>query len=161
MTFRSKKHIAGKLAFLGLLVLTATAASASTFIITDDELDPEIFPQVAESMRENLDGPDAPNGLTSARKQDVLRSLSRIESYLDENPDENATKIRNEQRRINAALAPTIAKNDGRSDVVCRRIKKVGSNIPTTECRTRAEIERDQQFANEELQRMQQGKTTF
>jgi hypothetical protein len=146
-------------AIVASLLLTGTAA-ASTFVVTDEELGPDIFPQVADSIRANLDGPNAPTGLTTARKQDVLRSLQRIEEFLDEDPEGNGSKIRSEQRRINAALAPTVAKNDGKSEVICRRIRKVGTNIPTTECRTREEMEREEQHAEAQIERWQQGRAT-
>lgn len=143
-----------------LLGIALTAASfngfASTFIVTDDELEADIFPQVAESIRANLDGPNAPQGMTASRKQQVLRSLARIEAYLEEDADKNARKIRNEQVRVNAALAPSVARNDNQSEVVCRRTKVVGSNIPTTVCRTRAEMEAEKHAAHEEIHRLRQ-----
>ncbi len=141
----------------GFALFLSLNASAGTFIITEDELDADIFPQVAESIRVNLDGPDAPQGLTSAKKRDVLRTLERLEELLANNPDRTSA-IRSAQARINAALAPTVARNDNKSEVICRRVNKVGSNIPTTQCRTREEMEREKQLADEELQRMQQGR---
>lgn len=144
-------------ALLGITLLAVSSLTfASTFIITDDELDAEIFPQVAESIRVNLDGPNAPAGLTASRKQQALRSLERIERYLAEDSHRNVNKIRNEQIRVNAALAPTVARNDNKSEVICRRVKKVGTNIPTTECRTRAEMEAAEQAAHEEIHRLRQ-----
>lgn len=143
-----------------LLGIVLAAASfngfASTFIVTDDELEADIFPQVAESIRANLDGPNAPPGLSAANKATALRSLDRIQEYLDEGLDSDARRIRNEQARVNAALAPSVARNDGKSEVICHRVKKVGSNIPTTVCRTRAQMEAEEQAAEEEIYRLRQ-----
>lgn len=144
-------------AFLGFALMAASfGAFASTFIVTEDELNAELFPEVAESIRVNLDGPNAPAGLTPAKKQQVLRSLERIQGFLDDGAEPDSRRVRSEQARLNAALAPAVARNDGKSDVICQRVKKVGSNIPTTVCRTRAEMEADEYAAEEELRRLNQ-----
>lgn len=143
---------------LVLLALTLFSLNtvAGTFIVTDDELDAEIFPQVAESIRVNLDGPNAPQGMTPAKRQQAMQILDRIENYLVDDPDGSSRKVRNEQARLNALLAPTVARNDSRSEVICQRRKKVGTNIPTTVCRTRAEMEAEEYAAEEELARLKQ-----
>jgi hypothetical protein len=145
-----------------LLFLVVTGnAMGSTFAITEDELDPAIFPAVADSLRANLDGPNAPSGLSEARKADVRRSLDELEDLLlRDDGRSNSERVRGLQDRINTHLLPQVAKNDGKSEVVCRRVKKVGSNIPTTECRTRAEMDRDEHLADEQMQRWQQGVNT-
>lgn len=144
-------------AFLGFALMAASfGAFASTFILTEDELDADVFPEVAESIRVNLDGPNAPAGLTPAKKQQVLRSLERIQGFLDAGSEAKDRRVRNEQARLNAALAPSVARNDGKSEVVCRRTKQIGSNIPTTVCRTRAEMEAEEYAAEEELRRLNQ-----
>lgn len=144
-----------RLLALPLLALTLSAG-AGTFIVTDDELDPEIFPAVADSIRANLDGPNAPAGMTSAKQKRVLRSLERIEGFLADDPQRHQSRIRNEQVRLNAVLAPQVAREDGRSEMVCQRIRPVGSNIPTTRCRSRQTIEDEEQLAQEEVDRFRQ-----
>ncbi len=124
-------------------------ASASTFVLTEDELDAETFPLAAESIVSNLEGSNEPNGLTSARKAQVRRSLVNIQRFLDDDAVGNHQKIRSEQKRINTALTPAVAKDDGKSEVVCRRIMRVGTKIPSTECRTREEMEREEYLAEE------------
>lgn len=146
----------GKACALLVLCSVALSASASTFLITDDELHPEVFPAVAESIRANLQGPNAPRKLSNAERRDVQNSLARMEALIAENPRENHRRIQNLQVRLNAALAPRVATNDSRSDVVCQRIRKVGTNIPTTECKTRAQRELDEYVAEEELARLKQ-----
>jgi hypothetical protein len=136
---------------LAFLLLAALPAAASTFIVTDDELDPAVFPAVAESILANLDGANAPLGMSPAKRQRVERSLARIQEFLDDDPVRHATRIRNEQVRVNRVLAPQVASPDGRRDVVCQRIKPVGSHIPTTRCRDRQTIEEEQYAAQEEV----------
>lgn len=138
------------------LLMLAMSAGASTFIVTDDELDPTVFPTVAASIRANLDGPNAPAGMTAAKRDRVLRSLDRIQSFLDDDPQRNQSRIRNEQVRLNAVLAPQVAREDGKSQMVCQRVRPVGSNIPTTRCRSRQTIEDEQQLAQEEIDRFRQ-----
>jgi hypothetical protein len=134
----------------------AFTAQASTFIVTDDELEPDVFPAVAESIRVNLNGPSAPQGMSPAKEKRVLRSLERIQAYLDEDPQRHQSRIRNEQARLNAALAPQVARQGSRSDMVCERIRPVGSNIPTTRCRSRQQVEEDRVRALEEIDRLRQ-----
>lgn len=138
------------------LLVLAMSAGASTFIITDDELDPAVFPAVAESIRANLDSANAPAGMTAAKRKRVLRSLDRIQDLLDDDPQRHQSRIGNEQVRVNAVLAPQVARNDGRSQMVCERIRPVGSNIPTTRCRSRQTIEDEQHLAQEEIDRFRQ-----
>lgn len=155
------RHALFRSILTGLALVASFNVFADSFIVTDDELDAAVFPEVADSLRVILDSPEAPQGLSSARKRDVLRTLDRLESLVAENdPEGNRRKIRSAQARINAALAPTVARNDTKSEVICRRVNKVGSNIPTTECRTREEMEREKHLADEQLQRLQQGHAT-
>ena len=138
------------------LLVLAMSAGASTFIVTDDELDPSVFPAVAESIRANLDGPGAPAGMTAAKRDRVRRSLDRIQAFLDDDPQRHQSRIRNEQVRLNAVLAPQVARQDGKSQMVCQRTRPVGSNIPTTRCRSRQAIEDEQHLAQEEIDRFRQ-----
>jgi hypothetical protein len=131
---------------------------ASTFIITTDELEADTFPAVANSIRANLEGPNSPPGLSSARKQDVERSLDRLERLIGDGAQPTDERVRGLQDRINSSLAPQIARDDGKSEVVCKRVRKVGSNIPTTECKTRREIEAEANFAKDMIDRYQPSK---
>lgn len=125
-------------------------AQAGTFVITEDELDPEIFPTVAESIRSNLDEISG-SKLTRAKRVVVLRSLERMERFLAEDPRRHHDRIRQDQKRVNSALLPAVAGDGSRAQVVCRRIRDVGSHIDKTECRTRAEIDRESEAANRML----------
>ena len=143
---------------MGLSLLVASMGlPASTFVVTDDELHPDVYFQVADSIRANLQGDNAPRGLTTARRKQVLRTLDQLARYIEDDPVANASKIRNAQRRINSALLPQVAVNDGKTDVVCRRIKRVGTHQPSTECRSRQQMEQDEFAAEDMIQRMQPG----
>jgi hypothetical protein len=154
------KRSLNRLAAAALATAFACPLFASTFIITTDELEADIFPQVAESIRVNLEGPNSPPGLSSARKQDVERSLERLGKLIEDGGQPTDERVRGLQDRINSSLAPQVAKNDGKSEVVCRRVRKVGSNIPTTECKTRRELDDEAQFAKEMIDRYQPAKAS-
>ena len=136
-------------AFFGAF-LAAANCHANSFLLTNDELTPEAFPTAARAIRAVLQDPNAPVDVTAARKQQVINSLERIGGYLASEPHRHVNRIHREQLRINSALAPQVAKNDGRSDVVCKRVKPVGSNIPQTVCRSRSQM-KDQQYAAQNL----------
>ncbi len=46
---------------------------------------------------------------------------------------------------VGACASPSPSSTRTAGDMVCRREIPTGSNVPTTKCRTRAEIERDEQ----------------
>lgn len=125
-----------RLAFAGL-ALFALPAAASTFLVTDDELEPDLFPAVAESIRANLDQV----GLSSAKRTQVLRLLDRMEGHIADDPIRHHSRVRQDQRRLNAALAPELTPTHRRAEVVCQQIRPVGSKIPVTRCRDRQTIE--------------------
>lgn len=144
---------------LGGLLMSCALASASTFVVTDDELHPQVFPLVAESIRANLEGSEAPRKFSSAERRQIEETLDRMQALIAEDPERLQRQIRNLQIRVNAVLAPAVARNDSRSDVVCQRVTKVGSNIPTTECTTRAQREARERNAEDEVRRLQQGRS--
>lgn len=133
-----------------LLAVLAVPAAASTFIITEDELDPEIFPAVAEAIRANL-AQLPPRNLSNSRRKAVLRSLERLERYFDEDPQGHRWRIDQERVRVNSMLAPAVAENSSGAEVVCQRVKRIGTNIPSTRCRDRLEIENEREAAQKLL----------
>lgn len=144
------------LAALTGIAFALPALADNPFLLTDDELEPALFPAVAEAMLEDIHGPNAPTGLSEGDRRRVERSLERIGEWLASDPERYKGRIEAEQRRVNAALAPKVARSHAKSDVVCERIRPVGSNIPTTRCRSRAEIEAEREAAFREIDRMQQ-----
>ncbi len=135
-----------------LFLALATPVVASTFVITDDELDPEIFPAVAESIRTHLN--QIPKSkLSGASRELVLRSLDRMERFMADDPRRHDDRIRQDQRRVNSALLPAVARDRTGAEVVCRRVKDVGSHIHKTQCRSRQEIEAERQASMKLLTR--------
>lgn len=147
-------RLASRAAGLLLLAGVALSATASTFVVTEEELHPDLFPAVAGAIRANLEGPNSPQGLTRAERQRVEDSLDRMQAMLAEDPVRHHSRIRTLQRQVNTALTPRVAQNTAQSDVVCQRVKKVGTNIPTTECTSRAQRESDAYLAREEIFRL-------
>lgn len=129
-----------------LLAFFAGQAAANTILITDDELDAGVFPVVAESIRANLDLL-ASRDLPPARRRVVLRSLENMERYFDEDPEGHRWRIGQERLRINSMLAPAIARNHPDAQVVCQRVKRIGTHIRSTRCMTRIEMELEQHAA--------------
>lgn len=150
------KHIALSTASLLAGLAISAAAAGSTFVVTEDELQPDVFPQVADSIRANLEGPNSPKNLSSGERRRVEDSLDRMEAMIEEDPVGNHTRIRNLQGQVNAILTPLVARNTANSNVVCERVKQIGSNIPTTVCRNRADRDADEKAAEEEIFRLRQ-----
>lgn len=136
-------------AWLSMSLLVAPAFG-STFIITDDELEADLFPEVAASIRENLDRLPS-RRLSSGQRRVVLHALERMERHFSEDPDRNQWRIREDQRRVNSILAPAATRNDGHSAVVCKQVRDVGTRIPRTQCRSRIEIESDEFEAKRQM----------
>lgn len=137
------------LALTALLValLARPVLAGNLEVLTAADLAPERFPAAAQDMRGALAGADG-HGLRRAQRDRILQSLSRIEDWLAEDATGNRPRIQAEQRRINELIATQLAGTDGaRSDVVCRRVRPLGSNIPVTECTTREQLDADRDSA--------------
>jgi hypothetical protein len=137
---------------LVLLFSWVSPSFANTIVLTDDLLTPEHYAEAAEAIRHNMQFiPD--RDLSSNRRDVVLRSLDRIERFMADDPDRHRFRIQMEQRRINTMLMPAVAKDTANAEVVCQRIKDVGSHIVRTQCRSRHEIELEKYAAQELLTR--------
>lgn len=134
---------------LVLSILLVAPCFANTIVLTDDLLTPELYPEAAAAIRHNMQY-ISERTLSPAKRDVVMRSLERIERFIADDPDRHRLRIQMEQRRVNSMLTPAVATNTAGAEVVCRRIKDVGTNIWRTQCRTRAEIE-EQKFASDEL----------
>ena len=75
-----------------------------------------------------------------------------IDGEPDDGPEKSGRRSAPEDRVVGLVPEPVARslKNDGRSDVVCKRVKPVGSNIPQTVCRSRSQM-KDQQYAAQNL----------
>ncbi len=137
-----------------LSIICCSMAQANSFIINDKDLDPAILPAVANHIRTNIDHPEF-NSLTPARKSELLTSLGRLESLVAEGDDSRSSKrrIKNLQADINAAMAVGLTSNRSDSDLVCERVRKVGTKIPEVECTSREQRRRDEQAARDLVNR--------
>ncbi len=136
------------------------SAHADAFFIAEEQLDPESFPTVAQALRESLEEPGETQ-LAPAKKHDVLRSLTELETLVANGDDSRrAERKRNTLRqRINHALAVPVV-NNNRKDVVCSNVRKVNSRIPTTECRDRIVSKEDERDSREHLRRTMESVNT-
>ncbi|MBX3726424.1 MAG: hypothetical protein KF823_10980 [Xanthomonadales bacterium] len=137
-------------------LLTATFLALPLFasnlkVLTEDDLSADSFPAAAQELRANLAGSTG-HGLSSGQRERVLQSLARIEGWLAEDASGNQPRIHAEQRRINALIAPQVAsRGNERSNLVCKRVRPIGSNIPVTECKTREQLAAEQEAARDAL----------
>lgn len=138
-------------ATLAAALFAAPLFASSLNALAEADLAPDRFPAVAAELRTQLETSDR-HGLSNGQRERVLQSLSRIEGWLAEDASGNQPRIHAEQRRINALIAPQVAsRGNDRSNLVCKRVRPVGSNIPTTECKTREQIAAEQAAAREAL----------
>ncbi len=140
-------------AVLALFFAWSLSAHADAFFIAEEHLDPESFPAVAQTLRESLDG-SGDNRIAPAKKHEVLRSLSELETLVAAGDDSRraARKQNALRQRINHALAVPVV-NNNRKDVVCSNVRKVNSRIPSTECRDRLVTKEDERESRELLER--------
>lgn len=141
-----------------LLLLFLLAAPAGTFaspdnapsldlLLAEAELSAEAFPAAAARIRAAVQDPAALPRLRGADRRAVLRSLKDLEDMIGTNPERYRNRIKTARDRVNAHLAAAVAPAEGRSDVVCNQVRKVGSSIPVTECRSRADRRADTENA--------------
>lgn len=138
-------------AVLGTVLFAAPLLASGLNALAEADLAPDRFPAVAAELRLQLDGADR-HGLSNGQRERVLQSLSRIEDWLAEDASGNQPRIHAEQRRINALIAPQVAsRGNDRANLVCKRVRPVGSDIPVTECKTREQLAAEQAAAREAL----------
>jgi hypothetical protein len=141
------------------LVLTALAdvvlaAGAQRMFIHDDDLSAERVVEAVARVRAGLDSPGAPvlGEVEKSKLEHVLDQL--VSLYRDDSP-RRRSRAASLQQQANTILMPLIASNDSGNDMVCQRVFRVGTKIPSVECRTRAERAREQSEAAETISRMQ------
>jgi hypothetical protein len=121
------------------LLLWAGAASADGPLLRDEAMTPDAFPAEAERIEQAMAAGAWPR-LGPGARDEISLGLERIAGWLDDGTDAERALARNEQLRINALLAPALSASNT-SEVVCRRVKAVGSNIPSTVCHRREALE--------------------
>jgi hypothetical protein len=134
-----------------LLALLASAgtAAADRPLLRDEAITADGFAAEADRIEQAMAAGAWPR-LGPGERADISASLGRIATLLAEGGPGHADLVRNEQVRINSLLAPALTASN-RSDVVCRRVRPVGSNIPTTVCHRRAALESHSRDVQNEL----------
>ncbi len=121
------------------LLLWAGTASAGAPLLRDEAMTAAAFPAEAERIEAALAAGEWQR-LGPGAEAEVRAGLRRIAGWLEDGEDRELAMARNEQLRINALLAPALTASNT-SEVVCRRVKAVGSNIPSTVCHRREALE--------------------
>jgi hypothetical protein len=139
---------------LATLADAVLAAGMQPMYIHDDDLRAERVVEAVARVRAGLDSPGAPV-LGEVEKSKLDHVLDQLVSlYRDDSP-RRRSRAASLQREANSILMPLIASNDSGNDMVCQRVVRVGTKIPSVECRTRAERAREQSEAAETISRMQ------
>lgn len=138
-----------RLAVAAALLLCTATAVASSPLLRDEAMTAEAFADAAARIEQAM-ATGAYRRLSGAERAAIGIGLRRIAGYLATGQADMAALARNEQVRINALLAPAhVAGNT--SEVICRRVKVVGTNIPSTECHRRNALEAHSRDVQNEL----------
>lgn len=137
------------------LFLAAAPALADSAPLIKAELSE--FPSAKAQIEKDLKEGKRYSELTRTQREDVIAALERIEdalagiSAVSELSDADKAKLMTDQEWVNVLL--TKAADDSR--LICRQERKTGSHRPTTQCRTLAQIKRDQESAKDVGRRYQ------
>lgn len=144
-----------RIAGLAMLLATFGAYASDAPFVSDEALDPAVFPQVADQIRAEMTALDgAYVKLSNGDKRRVNRALDRIAEQLGSGGNRDTQRIAGLQYQINSMLAPQVHSASSGSEIICRRVKKVGSNLRETQCKTRAELDAEAREI-EETRRLQ------
>lgn len=133
---------------LAVLVMAGNAAADSP-LLRDEAITADRFAAEADRIEQAMAAGAWP-GLGPGERAQVGASLRRIAVLLADGQPGHADPVRNEQVRINGLLAPALNASN-RSEVVCRRVRPVGSNIPATVCHRRAALDAHSRDVQNEL----------
>lgn len=141
-----------------VLILSGSVLAAADPRITTSDLAEDRFQPLAESIRTSLEPGGAHARLPASARRQVLEGLERIEQVLGDDDKGSRSRdrvLRREMDRVNHALAAN-TKRDAGSDLICRRERVLGSNIPERVCRTRAQMEEDRNRARDAMMQGQE-----
>ncbi len=139
------KRLGQTIAFLLVQILCMGVAAASGGVIAKPIMadTPEKFAEVAANIKAEFKAGGRYEFLNSSNRERVAADLDTMEKLLQKSGSVDALNqqdkltLMNTQEYVNGLLA----KSD-RNRLVCERTAHMGSNIPTTSCKTVAEIER-------------------
>lgn len=142
-----------KWVFLAGAMLTVPGqVRADAPMLRDQDLSRTTFPAAADAIRDHLDSVAA-EIYSEAQRRRVNAALLKIGQELQSDRRGAESRIKSEQSRVNAILLPVLAADSGDAQVVCRRVKTVGSNIHQTRCLSREQLDRERQAALDTIDR--------
>ncbi len=142
------------LLFLALPLAAVAETVQEEGLLYWDDLTAEAFPEASERIVEMMQPGAVHGNVGSVRSNRVLGQLAAIQEQLDRphrDPTRQDLRLRRHLKSINEILATS--QTSQRSEMVCRRDRRLGSNISETYCMSRAEIERRAQQDRESMQR--------
>lgn len=132
----------------------ALATEAPRPYIHDEDLSADRVVDAVARVRASFT-PQGAQRLSGTQQSELNQILDRLVSLYQEDAKPGHSTARSLQRQANSILMPHVATNDSGNDVVCQRVVRVGTKIPSVECTTRAEREREQVAAGEAIHRFQ------
>jgi hypothetical protein len=121
----------------------------------------EGFMRVADEVRKEMDAGGRFEFVTAQERTSIEQALARMGQIYERAPtvqEMNKTDqvaLFNQQETVNAIL-----KQRDSDRMICKRIRKTGTNLGTTECISYGERERQRRDSQNELNRIQKGAST-
>jgi hypothetical protein len=158
-----------KMQKIALACLLACSSLPAMAINPDNQVTPvtvnantrEAFDAVAKSVRAEMVTGGRFEFVTDAERKSVEEALDRMAKIYENAPTVDALNktdqvaLFNQQETVNAIL-----KNRDSDRLICKREKKIGSNLGQTSCITYGERERTRRDSQNELNRIQKGHAT-
>lgn len=117
-----------------------------------DDLTTDAFPEASGRIIQMMQPGTVHGNLGSVRRGRVERLLSDIQRRLDRphrDPNRQELALRRDLKSINELLATS--RTAQRSEMVCRRDRRLGSNISETACMNRKEVEERAQLDRDRM----------
>lgn len=158
-----------KMHSFAMACLLAFAAMPAVAIEPDNQVTPvtvnagtrEGFETIAASVRAEMSEGGRFEYVTPDERKSVEQALARMSQIYQSAPtveEMNKTDqvaLFNQQETVNAIL-----KQRDSDRIICKRIRKTGTNLGTTECISYGERERQRRESQNELNRIQKGAST-
>ena len=154
---------------IALACVLALVASSAMAIEPKNQVEPvtvnaatvEDFAKVADHVRKQMTQGGRFEYVTESERRSIEQALARIEQIfanaptVDQLNKTDQVALFNQQETINAIL-----KQRDSDRLICKREKKLGSNLGQTSCVTYGERERTRRESQNELNRIQKGGAT-
>ncbi len=144
-----------RILLLALMLVSATVSARTADVPLQASIP---FKAQQQKVLEDLRG-EIYQEISNEDRAQVVAALERMALVIGEGtaqnlPEAQKVAVFNDQELVNATL--TKARNDSR--LVCRREKQIGSNMPTTQCLSVAERERQRRDSQTYVRNVQDGK---